>query len=42
MISQVLKKMELMNRPEFLNTFKYIVKHDPEDAEINPTSEFFY
>lgn len=37
-ISQILKKMELMNRPEFLNTFKYIVKHDPEDAEINPTS----
>lgn len=41
-ISQVLKKMELMNRTEFLNTFKYVVRHDPEDAEIGPTSEFFY
>jgi len=41
-ISQVLKKMELMNKTEFLNTFKYVVRHDPEDAEIGPTSEFFY
>lgn len=41
-ISQVLKKMELMNRVEFLNTFKYVVKHDAEDSEIGPTSEFFY
>ena len=41
-ISQILRKMELMNRAEFLGTFKYVVKHDPEDAEINSTSEFFY
>lgn len=41
-ISQILKKMELMNRSEFMGTFKYVVRHDPEDADINSTSEFFY
>ena len=41
-ISQIQKKAELMTRAEFLNTFKYVVKHDPEDSEIGPTSEFFY
>ena len=28
-ISQILRKSEIMNRPEFLNTFKYVVRHDP-------------
>lgn len=37
-ISQILRKMELMSKAEFLNTFKYVVRHDPEDAEIGPTS----
>jgi F-type H+-transporting ATPase subunit gamma len=31
-ISQIQKKMEVMNRTEFMGTFKYVVKHDPEDA----------
>jgi F-type H+-transporting ATPase subunit gamma len=34
--------MEIMNRTEFMNTFKYVVRHDPEDAEMSPTSDFFY
>jgi F-type H+-transporting ATPase subunit gamma len=34
--------MEIMNRTEFMNTFKYVVRHDPEDAEMPPTSDFFY
>lgn len=25
-----------------MNTFKYIVKHDPEDASLKPTSELFF
>ena len=41
-ISQVQRKADLMTRNEFLNTFKYIVKHDPEESEIGPTSQFFY
>jgi F-type H+-transporting ATPase subunit gamma len=41
-VSQILRRAEVMNKPEFLNTFKYVVRHDPEDSEIAPTSEFFY
>jgi F-type H+-transporting ATPase subunit gamma len=31
-ISQVLKKMEVMNRTEFINSFKYVVRHEAVDA----------
>jgi F-type H+-transporting ATPase subunit gamma len=31
-----------MNREEFLNTFKYVVKHDAEEPELNHASHFFY
>ena len=41
-VTQFQRKSEMMTRAEFLNTFKYIVKHDSEDSEIGPTSEFFY
>lgn len=41
-ITQFQRKVDIMTRSEFLNTFKYVVKHDPEDSEIGPTSEFFY
>lgn len=29
-ISQVLKKAEILNRDEFLKSFRYVVKHDAE------------
>lgn len=31
-ITQIQKKADIMTRAEFLNTFKYVVKHDPEDS----------
>jgi len=31
-----------MNRTEFINSFKYVVRHEAVDAEIIPTAEFFY
>lgn len=31
-----------MNKTEFLNTFKYVVKHDAEEPELNHASHFFY
>ena len=31
-----------MNRKEFLDNFKYIVKHDAEEPEMNHASHFFY
>ena len=34
--------MEVMNRTEFINSFKYVVRHEAVDAEIIPTAEFFY
>ena len=39
-ISQVQKKLELMNRSEFLNSFKYVTKHDPDDMTQHP--DLFY
>jgi F-type H+-transporting ATPase subunit gamma len=31
-----------MNKVEFMNTFKYVIRHDTEDVSITATSEFFY
>ena len=41
-ISQIQRKVELMNNSEFLTTFKYVVRHDPEESEMTPTANFFY
>lgn len=30
-----------MNRLEFMNTFKYVVRHDPEDGDISSNSEYY-
>jgi F-type H+-transporting ATPase subunit gamma len=48
-ISQIQRKMEIMNRTEFLDTFKFVTKHDPEGMAQHPhlfydfyTSTSFY
>lgn len=31
-----------MNKKEFLESFKYVVRHDAEEPEMNHASHFFY
>ena len=39
-ISQIQRKVEVMNRSEFVNAFKFVTKHDP--AEMTQHTELFY
>lgn len=39
-ISQVMRKTELMTRVEFVSNFKYTIRHDPEDMTQFP--DLFY
>lgn len=39
-ISQIQRKVEVMNRNEFVQTFKYVTKHDP-DAMVQFTDLFY-
>ena len=41
-ISQIQRKVEVMPKDQFINNFKYIVKHDPEESELPHMAEFFY
>lgn len=41
-ITQIQRKNELINKKEFLQNFKYIVKHDAEEPEMNHASHFFF
>ena len=41
-ISQVLKKAEVLTRDEFLKSFKYVVKHDAEEPDLVHAAQFFY
>lgn len=40
MISQIQKKVEVMGRTEFLQSFKFVVKHDPDNMTQHP--DLFY
>ena len=39
-ISQFQRKVEVMSRQEFLQTFKFVTKHDPESMSQHP--DLFY
>jgi F-type H+-transporting ATPase subunit gamma len=39
-ISQIQRKVEVMNRNEFVQTFKYVTKHDPD--EMVQFTDLFY
>lgn len=41
-ISQFLRKAEVLNKEEFLKSFKYVVKHDAEEPDLSHASHFFY
>ncbi len=41
-ISQILKKAEVLTRDEFLKSFKYVVKHDAEEPDLVHAAQFFY
>jgi F-type H+-transporting ATPase subunit gamma len=41
-ISQILKRMELMSRADFLSCFKFVVRHDIGEAQTAITADFFY
>lgn len=41
-ISQVLRRKELLSKNEFLSQFKYVVKHDAEEPDLNYAAHFFY
>ena len=41
-ISQILRKTEVLNRDEFLKSFRYVVKHDAEEPDLSHASQFFY
>lgn len=41
-ISQFLRKSEVLTKEEFLKSFKYVVKHDAEEPDLSHASSFFY
>lgn len=41
-ISQILKKTEVLTRDEFLKSFRYVVKHDAEEPDLSHAAQFFY
>ncbi len=40
MISQIQRKVEVMNRNEFIQQFKFVTKHDPDS--MSQHSDLFY
>lgn len=41
-ISQILRRSEVMTKEEFLKSFKYVVKHDAEEPDLSHAAHFFY
>lgn len=41
-ISQFLRKSEVLTREEFLKSFRYVVKHDAEEPDLSHAAHFFY
>ena len=36
------RKLELISKKEFLDSFKYVVKHDAEEPSMNFAAHYFY
>lgn len=41
-LSQFLRKAEVLTKDDFMKSFKYVVKHDAEEPDLVHAAQFFY